>query len=151
MAKKTKDILYYEAVGRRKEAVARVRLYIVGKDNVVSIAGIKVKKGEMIINHKPIESIFSSLQEKTQYLSPFKLTQVEDRFAVSALIRGGGKTGQIEAFIHGVARAIEKTDKEAMRPLLKKAGLLTRDSRIRERRKVGTGGKSRRVKQSPKR
>jgi len=151
MAKKTKNILYYEAIGRRKEAVARVRLYIVGKDNVTSVAGIKIKKGEIVVNHKPIESIFSSLQEKTQYLSPFKLTQTEDRFAVSVLIKGGGKNGQLEALMHGISRAIEKTDKEAMRPLLKKAGLLTRDSRTRERRKVGTGGKSRRLKQSPKR
>lgn len=66
-------------------------------------------------------------------------------------VQGGGKKGQLGAIIHGLARAIEKTDKETLRPILKKAGLLTRDSRTRERRKVGTGGKARRVKQSPKR
>lgn len=151
MAKKSKNILFYEAVGRRKEAVARVRLYITGKDNTATVTGVKIKKGEIIINDKPIEKVFNALQEKTQYLSPFKLTATEDRFAVSVVIHGGGKNGQLEALIHGLARAIEKTDKEAMRPLLKKAGFLTRDSRTRERRKVGTGGKSRRVKQSPKR
>lgn len=151
MAKKSKNILFYEAIGRRKEAVARVRLYITGKDNTASVNGIKVKKGEIVVNNKPVSAVFSALQEKTQYLSPFKLTSTEERFAVSAVIKGGGKNGQLEAFIHGIARAIEKTDKEAMRPLLKKAGLLTRDPRTRERRKVGTGGKSRRVKQSPKR
>jgi len=84
-------------------------------------------------------------------LTPFKITQTDDRFVVSALIRGGGKNGQLEAFVHAISRAIEKTDKETMRPLLKKPGFLTRDARIRERRKVGTGGKSRRLKQSPKR
>ena len=151
MVKKTKNILYYEAVGRRREAVARVRLYIVGKDNVATVDGIKVKKGEIIVNKKPIEQIFSSLQDKIQYLNPFKITQTEERFAVSALISGGGKSGQLGALIHAISRALEKTDKETLRPILKKGKLLTRDSRIRERRKVGTGGKARRVKQSPKR
>ena len=151
MVKKVKNILYYEAVGRRREAVSRVRLYIVGKDNTVTIDGLKVKKGEIIVNKKPIEQVFSSLQEKIQYLNPFKITQSEERFAVSALVKGGGKNGQLGALIHAIARALEKTDKETMRPILKKSKLLTRDSRIRERRKVGTGGKARRVKQSPKR
>lgn len=151
MVKKTKNILYYEAVGRRREAVARVRLYIVGKDNVVTIDGLKVKKGEIVVNKKPITQVFSSAQEKIQYLNPFKITQSEERFAVSALVRGGGKNGQLGALIHAISRALEKTDKETLRPILKKAKLLTRDSRIRERRKVGTGGKARRVKQSPKR
>lgn len=149
--KKEKSIHYYEATGRRKEAVARVRLYIVGKDKTATIGGAKVKQGEMIVNSKPISTVFASLQEKTQYLYPFKLTNNEERFAVSILVRGGGKKGQLEAVIHGCARALEKSDKETIRPILKKEGLLTRDPRVRERRKVGTGGKARRVKQSPKR
>lgn len=151
MVKKTKNIHYYEAVGRRRESVARVRLYIVGKDKTALVSGVKMKAGEMVVNKKPIQEIFPSLREKILYISPFKITQTEERFVVSALVRGGGKNGQIDAVVHGLARAIEKTDKDAMRPLLKKAGLLTRDSRTRQRRHVGTGGKSRRVKQSPKR
>lgn len=150
-AKKEKTIHYYEGTGRRKEAVARVRLYIVGKDKTATVNGAKIKQGEIVVNKKPVDTFFHSLQEKIQYLAPFKLTNNEERFAVSVLIRGGGKKGQLEALIHGVARALEKSDKETLRPLLKKEGLLTRDPRVRERRKVGTGGKSRRVKQSPKR
>jgi small subunit ribosomal protein S9 len=151
VAKKDKTLHFYEGVGRRKEAVARVRLYIVGKDKTATIGGAKVKQGEMVLNKKPIDVLFSSMQEKTRYLAPFKLTNNEERFAVSILVRGGGRQGQLEAVIHGIARALEKSDKETLRPLLKKEGLLTRDSRVRERRKVGTGGKARRVKQSPKR
>ena len=151
MVKKTKNIHYYEAVGRRRESVARVRLYIVGKDKTALVSGVKMKAGETVVNKKPIQVIFPSLREKILYMSPFKITQTEERFVVSAIVRGGGKNGQIDAVVHGLARAIEKTDKDTMRPLLKKAGLLTRDSRTRQRRHVGTGGKARRVKQSPKR
>jgi small subunit ribosomal protein S9 len=151
MVKKTKSLHYYEAVGRRKEAVARARLYLVGKDKTALIGTTKVKQGEILVNKMPIEKMFPSIYQKSQYLAPFKLTQTEERFAISVLIRGGGKNGQLEAMIHAFARAIEKSDKEALRPLLKKAGLMRRDPRTRERRKVGTGGKARRVKQSPKR
>ena len=151
MAKKTKSIPYYEAVGRRREAIARVRLYITGKDKTAEINGHKVKQGSIIVNGKPIESVFSSISEKAQYLAPLKITGNEERFAVSILVTGGGKNGQVEAIVHGLARALEKTDKETCRPLLKKEGYMTRDPRVRERRKVGTGGKARRVKQSPKR
>lgn len=151
MVKKTKSIHYYEAVGRRKESVARARLYIVGKDKTATVNGVKMKQGEIVVNKKPIELMFPAIQEKTQYLNPFKITSTEERFVTSILVRGGGKRGQLEAIILALARAIEKTDKETNRPILKKIGLLTRDSRIRERRKVGTGGKARRVKQSPKR
>ena len=151
MAKKDKSIRYYEATGRRKEAVARVRLYIAGKDKTANINGVKVKQGDMLVNNKPIQQTFPALSDKVQYLTPFKLTNNEERFAVSVLVRGGGKKGQLDAVILGFARALEKTDKETIRPILKKQGFLTRDARIRERRKVGTGGKARRVKQSPKR
>jgi small subunit ribosomal protein S9 len=151
MVKKIKDIRYYEAVGRRRESVARVRLYIVGKDKTALVNGVKMKAGEMVVNNRPIQLVFPSLREKVLYVSPLKITQSEDRFVVSAIVRGGGKNGQINALVHGLTRAIEKTDKNAMRPLLKKADLFTRDSRTRQRRHVGTGGKSRRVKQSPKR
>jgi len=70
---------------------------------------------------------------------------------ISVNVTGGGVMGQLDAVTHGIARALAKVDKEEFRPVLKKAGLLTRDSRIRERRKVGMGGKARRKKQSPKR
>jgi small subunit ribosomal protein S9 len=158
MAKKIKNLQYYEAIGRRKESLARVRLYLVsGKEKTVTVKSkeakelIKIKQGEIFVNHKPIASYFSSNAEKSQYLKPLKVTNNEDRFAVSVLIRGGGLVGQLEALVLGLSRAIEKADKDSYRPILKKEGFLTRDARTRERRKVGTGGKARRQKQSPKR
>lgn len=151
MPKKAKNILYYEAVGRRKAAVARVRLYIAGKDKTATVNGTKLKQGDILVNKQPIDRMFPSLQEKAQYLAPFKMTQTEERFVTTILVAGGGKNGQLDAIIHGLARALEKTNKEELRPILKKAGLMKRDPRARERRKVGTGGKARRVKQSPKR
>jgi len=151
MVKKTKDLKYYEGVGRRKEAIARVRLFITGKDKTVTVEGNKLKSGEILINKKPADLIFPKNAEKNIYLQPLKITQNENRFALIILTKGGGKNGQLDAIAHGLARALEKVDKEAYRPLLKKQGLFTRDSRTRERRKVGTGGKARRAKQSPKR
>lgn len=158
MAKKSKDIKYYEAVGRRKEAIARVRLYIPGKDNTVTLGAsdnkqglLKLKTGEIFVNKKPISELFPALYEKARYLMPFKLTNNEERFATSIMVQGGGRNSQLEAIIHGLARAINLIDREAYRPALKKNGLLVRDPRTRERRKIGTGGKARRAKQSPKR
>lgn len=148
---KAKTAQYYEAVGRRKSAVARVRLYVPGKDKTVSVQGSSIKQGQIYVNKKPIEQTFGATHEKAYFLIPLRTTESEARFAVSIIVRGGGKRGQLEAISHGLARALEKVDKEAYRPLLKAADLLTRDPRTRERRKVGTGGKARRQKQSPKR
>jgi small subunit ribosomal protein S9 len=150
MPKKTKDIKYYEAVGRRKESVAIARLYIVDKSNFVTVGDLKIKKGEIFVNGKPIENIFTALDERVVYRRPLKLTNSEDRFAISIKVFGGGKTGWLEAISLAIARALVLADKN-FKPTLRKNGLLTRDSRIRERRKVGTGGKARRAKQSPKR
>ncbi|OGK25082.1 30S ribosomal protein S9 [Candidatus Roizmanbacteria bacterium RIFCSPLOWO2_01_FULL_37_13] len=151
MAKKSKALQYYEAVGRRKEAMARVRLFIIDKHKEATVSGMKVKAGEIFVNKKPISQVFPAIQEKNSYLLPLKLTQNENRFAVTILVEGGGRTGQLDAITHGLARAIEKVDKLAYRPILKKNNLLRRDARAKERRKVGTGGKARRKKQSPKR
>lgn len=151
MPKKVKNLQYYEAVGRRKSAVARVRLFLTGKEKSATVGGIKIKAGEIFVNKKPIANFFGSVAEREQYLQPLKLTNNSDRFAISVLVKGGGESGQLDAIVSGISRALEVLDKESYRPLLKKQGLLTRDSRIRERRKVGTGGKARRQKQSPKR
>lgn len=150
MVKKNKDIQYYEAVGRRKEAVAVVRLYIVDKEKKSVVNDLKIKKGEIFVNGKPIEKIFSSLEEKLIYQKPLKLTQNDDRFAISIKVRGGGKKGQLEALTLGIAKALVLVDNN-YRKKLKEEGLLRSDSRLKERRKVGTGGKARRKKQSPKR
>jgi small subunit ribosomal protein S9 len=150
MAKKTSDIKYYESVGRRKSSSAIVRLYILGKQKEVTVGDLKMKTGETFINNRPVKEYFPKEVQQNEYLIPLKLTSNLDRFAISAKISGGGKMGQLDAFIHGLSRAIELSD-TTLRPTLKKQGLLTRDARVKEKRKVGTGGKARRQKQSPKR
>lgn len=147
---KVKSLLYHEAVGRRKSAISRVRLYVPGKEKSMLLEGNKASIGNIFINKKPITTLFAADHEKVRYLEPLLLTKSDERFIISAHIRGGGRSAQLDAFIHSISRALEKVD-EGFRPVLKQAGLLTRDARIRERRKVGTGGKARRQKQSPKR
>jgi len=122
---------YTFAVGRRKSASARVRLF----------KGI----GENMINGKKI------VNNLTQFVKPFKLTDTEGKFYFTAKVAGGGKEGQAEAIVHGISRALVKLNAEKFRVVLKKNNLLTRDPRERQRRMVGTGGKARRKKQSPKR
>jgi small subunit ribosomal protein S9 len=151
MAKKKGDLQYYEGVGRRKQAVARVRLFIITKNTPVTVNGLKINKGETIINGKNVSDVFSSEADKKRFTQAYELTNSLDRFATSILVTGGGPNGQLEAVIHGIARAMVMVDPETNKPLLKQYGLLTRDPRKRERRKVGTGGKARRQKQSPKR
>lgn len=151
MPKKTKNVSYFEGVGRRRTSVAVVRLYIPGKDKTALVGDTKLKAGEMYVNGKKIDTFFPALHQKVQYLKPLKLAKADDRFCISIHVHGGGVQGQLEAVVHGIARAVEKTDSEVVRPVLKKESLLTRDPRARQRRKVGTGGKARRAKQSPKR
>ncbi|MBU0572529.1 30S ribosomal protein S9 [Patescibacteria group bacterium] len=134
---KKKKINYTYAVGRRRSASARVRLFK-GKD-----------KSE--VNNAPIEEYFPGEVFKDYYTKPFKLTETLGKYYVTVRVVGGGKKGQLGATVHGIARALAKLDAGTLRPPLKKAGLLTRDPRTRERRKIGTGGKARRKKQSPKR
>lgn len=147
---KIKKISFYQAVGRRKESSARVRLYVVVEDEI-KIKDQIIKKGEMIVNYCPIEKYFPGDVNKKLYLEPFRTTNTLGRFTISALIKGGGSAGQLGAFIHGVSRALEKVDKEKFRPILKKKGYLTRDPRVKERRKAGFAQKARARKQSPKR
>ncbi len=87
---------------------------------------------------------------RVAWSKPFEELDVVGKYFFTARVAGGGKQGQLDAVVHGIARALSKV-KESHRAPLKKAGLLTRDDRIRERRKMNTGGKARRAKQSPKR
>lgn len=141
---------YTYAVGRVKEAVARVRLYAHVKEGL-AWDGEEVKKDQMLVNGKPVEHYFSGPAAKAVYMKPFILTGTEGKYAVTVKVEGGGQNGQLDALVQGVARALSAIDTTKFRPTLKKSGLLTRDARVRERRKVGTGGKARRKKQSPKR
>lgn len=128
---KTLSKNYTFAVGRRKSASARVRLF--------------KGSGENMINGKKIVEKLSELAR------PFRLTETTDKYYFTAKVAGGGKEGQIEAIVHGISRALVKLNAEKFRVILKKNNLLTRDPRVRLRRMVGTGGKARRKKQSPKR
>ena len=111
------------ATGRRKEAVARVRL----------VPGT----GEWTVNGRALDSYFPNKLHQQVVNEPFVTTQLEGRFDVIARIHGGGITGQAGALRLGVARALNAVDAEANRPSLKKAGLLTRDARVIERKKAG--------------
>ncbi len=144
------EVSYYEAVGRRKEATARVRLYVV-KEQSVTVGGQQVEKGAVIVNGKPAETYFAGEVFKKMYQEPLRTTNTVSRFAIVIKTRGGGLASQLGAVLLGMSRALEKVDKEKMRPILKKRGFLTRDQRIRERRKPGRGGRARAKKQSPKR
>ena len=147
VTKKPKDYIF--AVGRRRTAVARVRLYSKVPDGLKFEEYI-VKKGDMIVNGKNINEYFSGSVSKSVYENPLKLTNNLNKYAITAKIAGGGQQSQLGAFILGLSRVLVIVDKES-RAILKKNGLLTRDPRIRERRKVGMGGKARRKRQSPKR
>lgn len=139
-----KKTAYTYAVGRRKTATARVRLYksasVPGHDGV-----------QMLVNGKSAEIYFSGDTAKAAYRRPFFLTDTLAKMSVSAVVSGSGKAGQLDAVVHGIARALSSLDREAYRATLKTAGLLTRDARAKQRRMIGTGGKARRRKQSPKR
>ncbi|OGD85480.1 30S ribosomal protein S9 [Candidatus Curtissbacteria bacterium RBG_13_35_7] len=124
------------AHGRRKEAAARVRLY--------------KGRGQTIVNNKPIEEYFPSHVAKNEYLKPFHLTQTIGKYYATIKVEGSGKIGQLGAVVHGISRALNLVD-EKYHPILKKAGLLTRDPRVKERRKYGRAQKARKGKQSPKR
>lgn len=140
-----KDFVY--AIGRRKSSTARVRLY---KKDAVVWGGTTVKRGEVVINNKPALEYFGKMFESV-YRNPLQMTGMEGKLAVSIKVMGGGKGGQLDAVVLALARGLDKIDKEKFHSSLKKRGMLTRDPRVRERRKVGMGGKSRRKKQSPKR
>ena len=125
----------YWGTGRRKKAVARVRL----------VPG----EGKFIINRRDINEYFGQETLKMVARSPLEITGVEGRYDVLVNVGGGGFTGQAGAIRHGIARALIKAD-ESLRPALKKAGFLTRDPRMKERKKYGLKG-ARRAPQYSKR
>lgn len=147
---KVKTLKFYEAIGRRKSAIARVRLYLGTKGNKPTKMNAAVEKGGIMVNELPIEKYFQMDLYKTLYQLPLEVTDTVGRFAISILTQGGGKKSQIDAVQLGLARALELVDGDN-RSKLKPEGLLSRDARVRERRKPGTGGRARRQKQSPKR
>jgi len=125
----------YAATGRRKTSVARVRI----------VPG----EGKVVINNRPLFDYFGKRTLEMIVKQPLVLTNTEGRFDVLAKVEGGGITGQAGAVRLGIARALLKADL-AMRPTLKRAGFLTRDPRMKERKKYGLKG-ARRAPQFSKR
>lgn len=114
---------FYYGVGRRKTSVARVRLYP-GTGSVT----INGKTGAEYFGGRALNQIL--------LIEPMRATQTAERFDVVATVVGGGVSGQVGAVRHGIARALLRFDEE-LRPTLKSEGMLTRDSRMKERKKVG--------------
>lgn len=116
------SVNYLYGTGRRKTSVARVRL----------LPG----DGGMVVNGKPAEEYFGGESKVAPIRLPFRVTDTEGRYAASVLVAGGGVSGQAGAIRHGIARALLAGHPD-FRPMLREAGLLTRDPRAKERKKYG--------------
>jgi len=116
------DRSYVYGLGRRKTAVAKVRLYR--------------GEGPILVNGKPLEELFTQERHKKAILEPLMVTNNLDKLNATVKVYGSGLSGQAGAIRHGIARALITMD-ESFRPLLRSYGLLTRDSRIKERKKYG--------------
>jgi len=114
---------YYEGVGRRKAATARVRIYPGGEGNIV-------------VNDRSLEDYFSRPMDVLLLRRPLQETGTEEHYDISVLVEGGGIKGQAGAVQLGIARALLKADPE-LRPTLRHGGYLTRDARVKERKKPG--------------
>ena len=115
--------IYHEAVGRRKESTARARVFPGGA-------------GDFIVNDKEVQQYFPRIGDIDKVRSPMLLTQLSDSVDISIHVSGGGVTGQVDATAHAISRALLKLDPET-RSTLRGAGLLTRDARVKERKKPG--------------
>jgi small subunit ribosomal protein S9 len=113
---------YYYGTGRRKETIARVRLY--------------PGSGTIVVNGKPYLDVFTRLLHQIRIREPLQVTEMTDKFNVQAKLAGGGINGWADALAHGMSRALVAFD-ERLKPPLRKAGLMTRDPRVKERKKPG--------------
>ncbi|HET7713566.1 MAG TPA: 30S ribosomal protein S9 [Patescibacteria group bacterium] len=126
---------YWYGTGRRKTSIARVKL--------------SLGKGEITVNDKPIEQYFSGASSKIAYESPLKAVGRLGDVSATVKVFGGGANSQLEAYVHGLSRALVEFD-SSLRPTLSRAGLLKRDPRMKESLHFGLMG-ARKAKQSPKR
>jgi small subunit ribosomal protein S9 len=115
----------FTATGKRKNAIARIRL--------------RPGTGQIVVNGKPIEEYFGRATARMIVMQPFELTQTTGRFDCFARVAGGGHSGQAGALKHGISKALLDAD-PGYRATLKRAGFLTRDSRVKERKKYGKRG-----------
>ena len=127
------DLNRWYATGKRKSAIARVWL--------------KPGKGEIMVNGLGVSEYFSRTTSQMIIAQPFQITEMVNRFDVYVNVGGGGKSGQADAVKYGIAKALTAFNKD-LRPVLKKAGFLTRDSRIKERKKYGQPGARKRFQYS---
>lgn len=141
---------YIFAVGRRREAVARVRLYNPSTGHV-DMFNTQWKKGDVVVNGKVITDYFAFRAYTPIYNKFLQIAGVDGNYIFTVRVVGGGLAGQLDAMLLGMARALDKLDKERFHKMFRDMGYLTSDSRTRERRKVGNAGKARRKKSSPKR
>ena len=114
---------YFAGTGRRKTSVARVRLY-------------PGTGGTVVVNGRPMQEFFSSDRHQEAVLRPLRVTDNVDRYNVQAKVEGGGVSGWAGAISHGIARALVEAD-ERLKPQLRRFGLMTRDPRMKERKKYG--------------
>ena len=114
---------FFSGTGRRKTAIARVRL----------LPG----EGEIVVNGRSLDEHFGNAVSETELRMPFRVTGTEGRFNAMIKVEGGGHHGQAGAIRHGIARALLQSDPEGARVPLRQAGLLTRDPRMKERKKYG--------------
>ncbi|MCX6759272.1 MAG: 30S ribosomal protein S9 [Candidatus Nealsonbacteria bacterium] len=147
IAKKTKEPLktkkekYFEGVGRRKTAVARVRLFSrkeggsSKRTSSSSLPSLSLRESS-VVNEKPLEEYFPTIELQQAVYAPLNLMDCLEQFKVSVKVKGGGTVSQAEAVRHGVARALVLFNPD-FRKKLKKAGYLKRDPRMRERKKFG--------------
>lgn len=116
------EAVQYIATGRRKNSIARVRI----------LPG----EGKMLVNSRPMDNYFSRESHRLIIMQPIELANLDKKLDIYAKVEGGGTSGQAGALRHGIARALVKMN-EGLKSVLKKAGFLTRDSRMRERKKYG--------------
>ncbi len=116
------SVRYNYAVGRRKTANAQVRLY--------------PGEGRIVVNNKPVEEYFTRSVDLITVMAPLKAAGMEDKLNATVVVKGGGITGQAGAVAHGFARALVEMD-EDLRSVMRAGGFLTRDARMKERKKYG--------------
>ncbi|HTS15208.1 MAG TPA: 30S ribosomal protein S9 [Candidatus Sulfotelmatobacter sp.] len=114
---------FFYGTGRRKTSIARVRL----------MSG----EGEIVVNGRSLDEHFGNAIDMAELLLPFRVTGTEGRYNAMVKVEGGGYQGQAGAIRHGIARALLQSDPESLRLPLRQAGLLTRDPRMKERKKYG--------------
>src|SRR3989338_6239456 len=134
--KKTVGEKYYNAVGRRKESIAQVRLYTRKATDLSAMPAANEEKAIIIVNGKDYIEYFTDANLWSIVESPLRKLKSINRFKATVVVRGGGKSGQAGAIKHGLARTLVEFDNN-FRKKLKKSGYLTRDPRAKERRKYG--------------